>query len=296
MMEHIINSDDADLCKQILAIASVVYSPVTLKELISLVESLEEFDQDELKEIIGSCGSFLTLRKDVIHFVHQSAKEYLLDKASNKIVPSGTAHQHHTIFSRSLLVMSRSLRRDMYDLHHPDISIDDILAHGRAIGNAPLQAYVSALTFSPRRSVTRRLFKGEEPSWILAKPTIAEDWDACLETLEGHDGGVNWVAFSPDGQRLASASIDGIAKVWDATTVQCLATFVIGSVVDTIRFDKTGTQLLTDNLTFNLNLISHPSSFATAPASSLQPYPCQCQGYGISADRKWITYRGGNLL
>ncbi|KNB17626.1 hypothetical protein FOXG_21991 [Fusarium oxysporum f. sp. lycopersici 4287] len=108
MMEHIINSDDAGLCKQILATVSVVYSPVTLKELISLVESLEEFDQDELKEIIGSCGSFLTLRKGVIYFVHQSAKEYLLDKASNQIVPSGTTDQHHTIFSRSLLVMSRS--------------------------------------------------------------------------------------------------------------------------------------------------------------------------------------------
>ncbi|KAF6527753.1 hypothetical protein HZS61_008055 [Fusarium oxysporum f. sp. conglutinans] len=321
MMEHIINSDDADLCKQILAIASVVYSPVTLKELISLVESLEEFDQDELKEIIGSCGSFLTLQKGVIYFVHQSAKEYLLDKASNQIVPSGTAYQHHTIFSRSLLVMSRSLRRDMYDLHHPGTSIDDIrqpepnplasvrysclywvdhlsaaisdrtsipiddlqddgtahqflskkylywlealsllgsipkgvvamtkletllkgsegtllldfvrdarrfiLAHGRVIGNAPLQAYASALTFSPRRSVTRRLFKGEEPSWIVAKPTIAEDSDACLETLEGHDGGVNWVVFSPDGQRLASASRDKTLKVWNATTGHCTAT------------------------------------------------------------------------
>ncbi|KAJ9413287.1 transcriptional activator of glycolytic enzymes-domain-containing protein [Fusarium oxysporum] len=126
MMEHIINSDDAGLCKQILATVSVVYSPVTLKELISLVESLEEFDQDELKEIIGSCGSFLTLRKGVIYFVHQSAKEYLLDKASNQIVPSGTTDQHHTIFSRSLLVMSRSLRRDMYNLNHPGISIDDV--------------------------------------------------------------------------------------------------------------------------------------------------------------------------
>jgi hypothetical protein len=126
MMEHIINSDDAGLCKQILATVSVVYSPVTLKELISLVESLEEFDQDELKEIIGSCGSFLSLRKGVIYFVHQSAKEYLLDKASNQIVPSGTTDQHHTIFSRSLLVMSRSLRRDMYNLNHPGISIDDV--------------------------------------------------------------------------------------------------------------------------------------------------------------------------
>uniref|UniRef100_A0A0D2XTR7 NACHT domain-containing protein n=2 Tax=Fusarium oxysporum (strain Fo5176) TaxID=660025 RepID=A0A0D2XTR7_FUSOF len=327
--------------EDVVLIIDALDDPVTLKELISLVESLEEFDQDELKETIGSCGSFLTLRKGVIYFVHQSAKEYLLDKASNQIVPSGTTDQHHTIFSRSLLVMSRSLRRDMYDLHHPGISIDDvrqpdpnplasaryscfywvdhlsaavsdrtlmpiddlqddgtvhqflskkylywlealsllgripkgvvamtkletllngsegtrlfdfvrdarrfILAHGRAIRNAPLQAYVSALTFSPRRSVTRRLFKEEEPSWILAKPTIAENWDACLETLEGHDGGVNWVVFSPDGQRLASASREGTVKMWDIGTGHCTATLEgHGGGVHSVVFSLDGQRL-----------------------------------------------------
>ncbi|RKK23582.1 Vegetative incompatibility protein HET-E-1 [Fusarium oxysporum f. sp. cepae] len=130
MMKHITDSVDADLCKKILAIASVVYRPATLKELTSLVETLEDFEQNDLEEIIGSCGSFLTLREGVIYFVHQSAKDYLLDKVSDQIVPSGTAHQHHTIFSRSLLVMSRSLRRDMYDLRQPGITIDYVRQPG----------------------------------------------------------------------------------------------------------------------------------------------------------------------
>ena len=35
-------------------------------------------------------------------------------------------------------------------------------------------------------------------------------------TLRGHSNGVDSVAWSPDGQRLATASWDKTAKVWDA--------------------------------------------------------------------------------
>jgi hypothetical protein len=41
-----------------------------------------------------------------------------------------------------------------------------------------------------------------------------------LLTLRGHTAGVLSVGFSPDGKRLASASVDQTVKVWDATTGQ----------------------------------------------------------------------------
>ena len=36
--------------------------------------------------------------------------------------------------------------------------------------------------------------------------------------LTGHSGAVNSAAFSPDGQRVVTASVDGTARLWDAAT------------------------------------------------------------------------------
>src|SRR5256885_13308348 len=92
------------------------------------------------------------------------------------------------------------------------------------IEDAPLQAYASALVFSPVRSLVRDLFKAEEPNWITTKPAMEADWNTCLQTLEGHSDGVNSVAFSADGNHLASGSDDHTVKIWDAATGKCLQT------------------------------------------------------------------------
>ncbi|KUJ15217.1 NACHT-domain-containing protein [Mollisia scopiformis] len=127
MMDQICNSKDAKLCKSILAVVSSVYQPITLYELVSLVDMPDGVSGDEsLTEIIALCGSFLTLRDGTISFVHQSAKDFLVKEASNDIFPSRIEDVHYTIFLRSLQVMSKTLRRDIYSLRAPGISIDEV--------------------------------------------------------------------------------------------------------------------------------------------------------------------------
>ncbi|KAK5710084.1 hypothetical protein LTR17_019197 [Elasticomyces elasticus] len=88
----------------------------------------------------------------------------------------------------------------------------------------PLQIYISALIFSPQRSIIRRWYQHEIPTWISVKPAVDEDWSACLQTLEGHSREVSSVVFSADSSRLASASWDKMIKIWDASSGQCLRT------------------------------------------------------------------------
>jgi hypothetical protein len=127
MMQQISKSDDAELCQQLLALAALVYRPITLQELVALTEQLDDIaDESELQEIIGLCGSFLTLQGDTIYFVHQSAQDFLLTKAVREVFPSGTEVVHHAIFARSLQVMSKTLRRDVYGLQRLGCLIEDI--------------------------------------------------------------------------------------------------------------------------------------------------------------------------
>jgi hypothetical protein len=131
IMDHICTMEDIEdvnLCQQILASVTSVYRPITLKELTSLVDGLEDYSDDleSLGEIIGLCGSFLTIRENTVYFVHQSAKEFLLREASDKIFSSTVEEVHRAIFSRSLEVMSRTLRRDIYELRAPGFPIDQV--------------------------------------------------------------------------------------------------------------------------------------------------------------------------
>ncbi|KAG4438740.1 hypothetical protein IFR05_005768 [Cadophora sp. M221] len=127
MIAQLRRSDEGNLCKQILASIAVVYRPVTLKELAVLVMPNDIADDLVLvREEIGFCGSFLTIRDGTVYFVHQSAKDFLLKEASKDIFPLEIDDVHHTILSRSLRTMSETLRCDVYSLRAPGISIEQV--------------------------------------------------------------------------------------------------------------------------------------------------------------------------
>ena len=67
----------------------------------------------------------------------------------------------------------------------------------------------------------------------------------CLKTLEGHEGDVNSVAYSPDGTKIISGSKDETVKIWDANTGECLKTLEgHSSNVRSVAFSPDGKRII----------------------------------------------------
>jgi hypothetical protein len=161
MMNQISESNGAEICLQVLASTAILYQPVTISELVALVEQLEDLDDlESVREIVGFCKSFLTLREDTVYFVHQSAKDFLFAKAYDEAFPDGIEDVHRAIFSRSLAILSGTLCRDMYSLEALGYPIKNVKlpeADPLAVSRYPCIYWIDHLCDSKPGSLANRV-------------------------------------------------------------------------------------------------------------------------------------------
>jgi WD40 repeat protein len=160
---------------------------------------------------------------------------------------------------------------------------------------------------------------------------VDKDWSSCLQTLEGHSGPVNSIAWSQDGSRLASGSSDNTVRIWDPATGQCTSTLEGHSGrVNSIAWSQDGSRLASgsrdetvriwDPATGQCESTLHISSpdfvrfdkvnpnhlhtstgtldigtIGTVITTHSSAVPEQ-YGYGLNDDYSWVTYNGVNLL
>ncbi len=117
-----------ELCRHVLSAATTAYRPLHLAELGVLSGLPPDISStyESIAGIVNMCGSFLTIRDDIVYTIHQSAQDFLTNDTFLFPSPSSIAEEHYTILSRSLQVMSKVLRRDIYGLKSRGFSIDDV--------------------------------------------------------------------------------------------------------------------------------------------------------------------------
>jgi hypothetical protein len=127
MLDQLRDAQDHVLSLAIIKFIAIAKRPLSTEELLPLVaqeipEYTEELckdliDNDELLDLIKSCGSFITVRDGIIYLIHQSAKDYLVREEGTLFSPR-MKEEHCTIVDRSLLMLSNELLGDIHSHDH----------------------------------------------------------------------------------------------------------------------------------------------------------------------------------
>ncbi|SPJ87080.1 uncharacterized protein FTOL_12105 [Fusarium torulosum] len=172
-----------------------------------------------------------------------------------------------------------------------------VLSYRWIIDTAPLQIYASAIVFAPTQSIVRQTFEQHLPDWVSLLPKVDLNWNAVLQTLEGHTSLVNSVVFSSDGTLIASGSWDRTIKIWNVATGINIESFYTSQFTEVMSFIDDDMALVTNIGRFdlkarNVGIAQKYKHEAKLKISVAQGEVDGQSGFGVSHDKSWITAGG----
>jgi hypothetical protein len=113
------------LCERILCTMLLAFWPLHLRELQTLINvaKTEKEDLQNFQTLVKACGSFFTIRDNVVYFVHKSANDYFMDGKGLEIFPLNVSSPHTLLARHCINVMNKSLERNMCDITHPSVNV-----------------------------------------------------------------------------------------------------------------------------------------------------------------------------
>lgn len=124
---------DKEACLAFLATVTVAERPLRIDELYiftssQLISSKVRYLPNDIEYLAKACGSFITITDNTIYLIHQSVKDYMMQKGAMSIFPRGIEYQHSKMIEISLNIMDNILRNNIYSIKLPGEHVDDITA------------------------------------------------------------------------------------------------------------------------------------------------------------------------
>ncbi|KAL6901667.1 WD40 repeat-like protein [Trichoderma evansii] len=124
--------DDKEACLVFLATVTAAERPLRIDELYiftssQLIDTKVKYLSNHMEYLAKACGSFITITDNTIYLIHQSVKDYMMQKGAISIFPKGIEHQHSKMLEISLRIMDKTLRRNIYNIKSPGEHVDNII-------------------------------------------------------------------------------------------------------------------------------------------------------------------------
>lgn len=143
-VEQLEEGKEAEYCSDILSSVVAAYRPLSLCELGILSGLPWDLANDDkfVAKLVHMCGPLLDIREGIVHLIHQSARDFLVEEqnwwtesrdldqlegesGTWKVTSRPPRHIHIKFAERSIEVISRELRRNMFNLPALGASIED---------------------------------------------------------------------------------------------------------------------------------------------------------------------------
>ncbi len=125
------DAETAEYCRAILRSITLTFRPLQLREL-AVASGLprDQFGNVQaVADLVNRCGSFLTMREDLVSFIHLSAKDFFTTGSGQQVFSGPLEEEQEQMTYRLLDAMDSTLRRDMCSLQKPGIRIQEAIGY-----------------------------------------------------------------------------------------------------------------------------------------------------------------------